>query len=475
MFDIEILYIAIAACILVNVMLWFLLKGRYERKAVQSKATMMQSWNEQKSELEKRLALTEAELLRKQADIEQAKINSTQMQNELCTQHERRILELNQQHEKDVQQIKTSYSEMLTEQEKRFLQVMDTMSEQLKTTTDDMLKKRQGEFQQSNAKSMSDIVDPLKTKIKEMQEAMDRSRLEQTSFKTQLKEQVENLIKHSEAARKSADTLSQTLSGGNKIQGDWGEHFLKEIFNSIGLVEGRHYDTQVTLKDIHGHTVKNDEDHLLRPDAILHLDQKRDIIIDAKVSMTAYKEYSTEIDEKKKEALLQKHIESIRQHVAELSKKDYSRYISSDREKMDYVIMFVPHIGALWTALDKEPTLWRNAMQKNVFIADEQTLYAALRIIDMTWKQIAQAQNHQEVFRLAGEIVERVGQFYNHFKEVGKKLTEAQKGYEATAKKLEPGGQSIIQSANKLINMGARPSTNHPLPATEDKEQLSIE
>ena len=135
---------------------------------------------------------------------------------------------------------------------------------------------------------------------------------------------------------------------------------------------------------------------------------------------------------------------------------------------MDYVIMFVPNTGALWTAVNAQPDLWRGAMDKNVYIADEQTLFAALRIINMTWTQIAQAQNHEKVYELANEMMDRVGQFMDRYKAIGKALENAGKAYEAADKKLQPSGQSIIQTCAKLQRLGAKQSPRNPIPELHD-------
>jgi DNA recombination protein RmuC len=137
--------------------------------------------------------------------------------------------------------------------------------------------------------------------------------------------------------------------------------------------------------------------------------------------------------------------------------------------------MFVPNTGALWAAVGAQPDLWRNAMEKNVYIADEQTLFAALRIINMTWTQIAQAQNHEKVYELANEMMDRVGQFMDRYKAVGKALENAGKAYEAADKKLQPTGQSIIQTCAKLQKLGAKQSSRNPIPQLQDAEPTDDE
>ena len=220
----------------------------------------------------------------------------------------------------------------------------------------------------------------------------------------------------------------------------------------------------------HQYVVRNDDEHSMRPDVILHLDQKRDVIIDSKVSLTAFMDYVNAQDEASRQKYLKAHVESIRKHVKELSTKDYSSYVKPPKVKMDYVIMFVPNTGALWTAVGAQPDLWRNAMDSNVYIADEQTLFAALRIINLTWTQITQAQNHERVFELANELMDRVGQFVGKYKNMGDALNRAVKAYEDGEKKLQPGGQSILQTCGKLQKLGAKQSIKNPLPQLDDDD-----
>ena len=211
---------------------------------------------------------------------------------------------------------------------------------------------------------------------------------------------------------------------------------------------------------------------MLRPDVILHLDQRREVIIDSKVSLTAFIDYVNAETEDERQRCLKLHLDSLTKHVKELSSKDYSSYIKSPKVKMDYVIMFVPNTGALWTALNAQPDLWRRSMEKNVFIADEQTLFAALRIINLTWTQIAQAQNHERVFELANEMLNRVGQFWKEYEAMGKALKKVSEAYESGRNKITDGGTSINTTANKLIKLGAKQSDKNPLPQLLDLDDI---
>ena len=354
----------------------------------------------------------------------------------------------------------------------RFQETMDKVTAQVKTATDSMLKERQKEFAENSNQSLGQIVNPLRETIEKMKKAMDENTEKQTSMSGEMKANIENMMRQSMAAKESADELTRVFKHGAKVQGDWGETVLDELLQAQGLANGIHYDTQATIKDATGNTIRSDEGSIMRPDVILHLDQRRELIIDSKVSLTAFLDYANAENEEDRQRYLKAHIESIQKHVKELSAKDYSSYIQPPKVKMDYVIMFVPHTGALWTALNAQPDLWRKAMEKNVFIADEQTLFAALRIINLTWTQIVQAQNHEKVYTLANEMLNRVGQFWKEYEAMGKALSKLNEAYEDGRKKITEGGQSINTTANQLIKLGAKQSDKNPLPQLLDIDDI---
>lgn len=356
--------------------------------------------------------------------------------------------------------------------QKRFDETMEKVTAQMKNATSDMLKERQKEFAEKSNQDLGQIVNPLRETIDKMKKAMDDSTLKQTEMSSEMKANIENMMRQSQAAKESADELTRVFKHGSKVQGDWGETILDELLQSQGLTNGIHYDTQAVIKDSAGNTIRTDEGALMRPDVILHLDQRRELIIDSKVSLTAFMDYANAENDDDRQRYLKAHVASVQKHVDELAKKDYSSYIQAPKVKMDYVIMFVPHTGALWTALKAQPDLWRKAMEKNVFIADEQTLFAALRIINLTWTQIVQAQNHERVFELANEMLNRVGQFWSEYEAMGKALETAQKAYSKGKDKITDGGQSINTTANKLIKLGAKQSDRNPLPQLLDIDDI---
>ena len=350
------------------------------------------------------------------------------------------------------------HKESMAALQTRFDETLKTMRMQVQTATDNLLKQRQKEFEAQSSTNLGQIVNPLRETIDQMKKAMEDNTLKQTSMSSEMRTHIEHMIRQSLAAQKSTEELTRVFKHGSKVQGDWGETVLDELLEAQGLTRGIHYDTQAVIRNAQGEAVKSDGGNTLRPDVILHLDQRREVIIDSKVSLTAFMDYVNAENEEERQQYLKAHIASLQNHVKELSAKDYSSYIQPPKVKMDYVIMFVPHTGALWTALNEQPDLWRKAMDKNVFIADEQTLFAALRIINLTWTQIAQAQNHEKVFALANEMLNRVSQFMKKYEAIGKALDNASKAYNEGEKKLLDKGQSIIKTCDKLQKLGAKTS-----------------
>ena len=364
------------------------------------------------------------------------------------------------------------HREALQTQQRQFEETMEKVSAQMKVATDEMLKQRQKEFADASNQNLGQIVNPLRETIDQMKQVMAENTEKQTKMGGEMKANIENMMRQSEAAMKSADELNRTFRLGNRVQGDWGETILDELLESQGLKRGIHYDTQPYIHDAAGNIIHTESGSTMRPDVILHLDQRREVIIDSKVSLTAFMDYANATTEEERKRLLKAHIDSLKSHVRELSTKDYSAYIKPPKARMDYVIMFVPHSAALWTALNAQPDLWRNAMSQNVFIADEQTLFAALRIINLTWTQIAQAQNHEKVYALANEMLERVGQFMKKYDAIGQALKRATQAYEEGGNKLAPSGQSILTTCVKLQKLGAKQSDKNPIPQLTDIDNI---
>lgn len=360
--------------------------------------------------------------------------------------------------------IESHHEEAMNALQARFDETVAKMQAELQTATSGMLKERQSEFQTSSSERIESILKPLRENIAGMKEAMAQNSRKQDEFSGLFSANIQNLLRHGEATRASAEKLANALRSNGRIQGEWGETVLTELLEGQGLVEGIHFDTQSTLRDASGKTFINEGGNAMRPDVILHLDRKRDVIIDAKVSLSDYLDYVNASSEEEREAAAFAHVASVERHVKELAKKDYSAYVGQGKSTMGYVIMFVPNTSALLLATTRKPELWRNAMEKNVYIADEQTLYAALKIVTLTWSQISQAENHEELYRLADEMMTRVKQFMERYIETGKRIADAQKSWDAGMLKLKDSGQSIPQTCAKLIKLGVKRQTSKSVP-----------
>lgn len=345
------------------------------------------------------------------------------------------------------------YTRMMEQLKENFHESLATMKEEVRNSTKSMLEERQREFASTSKESLSQIIEPLQQNIRQMREAVQDNTLKNTSYSGQLKEGIAQVLQQSQATMASADRLANALSVGNKTQGNWGERILSELLESSGLKEGIHFETQAFIRDEKGDRIVGDQGTGLQPDVILHIEKGHDVVIDSKVSLTAFMNYMDAQTDEERARYLKEHVQSVKSQVNKLVKANYAAYLKG---ALDYVIMFVPISQALYLATQEDHHLWREAMEKKVYIADEQTLYAALKVISMNWRQQAQAENHEAVYKLANEMLVRVGQFMDRFTSVGKALETAGKAFEDAKKKLAENGQSIPQTCRKLVTLGAK-------------------
>lgn len=384
---------------------------------------------------------------------------------------------LNAGNESLAKEIALLHEQMSREQDernKRFAEQLKMMQEQLKSSTQELLKQREEELSKTNTHQMGTIITPLKEKIEEMKTAMDSSRDSHTKTTASLEKAIEEVMKRTTEIGSEADKLAQALRNENKTQGNWGEIILNELLESQGLKEGIHYEQQVTMRDNTGKAILNDESgKRMIPDVILHYPDGKDAIIDSKVSLSAFIDFQHAEEEQERESALKRHLTSIRQHVTELYRKDYSSYIKAPRQGLNYVIMFVPNESALQLALYNDSTLWRDSFEKGVFITSEQNLIAALRMIQIAWTQVQQAQNQETVFKLVNQLLDRMGDFIKLFEETGRKIEALSVTYTSTKKKLYAGQQSLLGPANKLVQLGGKINPQKPIPAV--KEEYLVE
>jgi len=358
------------------------------------------------------------------------------------------------------QQMEETRQDKQEEQQKRDAQFM-TMAQKV-------LEQSASKLKESNTESMTGITQPLKEAITDMRKAITENQKESAGYSAKFSEQIRQMMEKTQLLGEKAESLTNVLRRDNKVSGNMGEIILGDLLTSQGLTEGIHYEVQARLRDELGKPLKHDETgREMQPDVILHYPQGQDAIIDSKVSLVAYEKYVNAESPEDKERYLQDHIKSVRSHVNELARKDYSKYIKNGRDAVDFVIMFVPFESSLQLALANDPTLWREAFEKKVFVTGEQNLLGILHMIHIAWVQNQQAENQEKVFGLAEQLLDRLGDFVNRYNELGEKLHKVQEAYDSTNNKLITGRQSVAQKARELVDLGAKENPNRRIPKPE--------
>ena len=358
---------------------------------------------------------------------------------------------------RELELVRQQMDEELKRHEERF----KNMAQQLLETSASKLK-------ESNTETMTGITQPLKDAVEKMQKAIHENQEKSAGYSASFAEQMKMMMQQTQQLGEKTESLTNVLRRDNKVSGNMGEIILGDLLASQGLTEGIHYEVQARLRDELGRPLKHDETGKeMQPDVILHYPQGQDAIVDSKVSLVAYEKYVNAESPEDKEGDLQEHIKSVRQHVNELARKDYSKYIKNGRDAVDFVIMFVPFESSLQLALANDPTLWREAFEKKVFVTGEQNLLGILHMIHIAWVQNQQAENQEKVFGLAEQLLDRLGDFVQRYNDLGAKLDAVNKAYDNANNKLITGRQSVAQKGRELIDLGAKENANRKIPMPE--------
>ena len=339
----------------------------------------------------------------------------------------------------------------------------DTVELQLKffkdnitSTTEQILKQRTEQLQSENSRQMEALFSPIRDNIRKMEISMNDNRTAHDNNTGKLEKAMQMMMQQALSIGEKADQLSTALQHKNKVMGNWGELILTNILESQGFTNGKEFDAQVAMRDEDGNLLYNEETgSKMIPDVILHLPDNRDLIIDAKMSLTAFVEYQNATTDAEREAAALRHIESVKAHVRELSAKNYSYYVRKPRVGCDFVIMFLPHEGAMQLVMEKDPELWNRAFTKHkVYIISGQYLMAAVHIINIAWQQVQQEKNTQEIMRNARLLLERTELFYTRFVALGKKLDDTRRAYDELDTTVRTGNKSIAASGRAFAKLG---------------------
>jgi DNA recombination protein RmuC len=351
---------------------------------------------------------------------------------------------------------KLSRFETLLEEERKqhkekmtlLLNAREQMSLEFKNLANEILEQKGKTFTDTNKLNIENILKPLNEKIqgfeKKVEETYDRESKERFS----LTEQIKNLQALNTRISVDAVNLTNALKGESKTQGIWGEVILERVLEKSGLSKGREYEVQVSLK--------SEEGKLRQPDVVVHLPDDKDVIIDSKVSLSAYERYCSEEDESAKKELLKQHIQSIRTHIKGLSEKDYHQL--KEVRSLDFVMMFLPVEAAFSLAVQHDSKLFTEAFDQNIILVAPSTLLATLRTIQNIWRYEHQNKNALEIAKRAGALYDKFVAFTEELEEVGQRLDQAQSSYENAHKRLSSGKGNVISQIDKLKDLGARAS-----------------
>ena len=393
--------------------------------------------------------------------LESQKNSFEAQMNERKVAYDSQMQELKATFAQQLQQEKTAYEgqlKVLREMnEQQINNQLKLIQEQMQTTSEKVLKQRQVELGEENKEQVSKIIDPLQKSLKDMQEALDKTKIQQTETFARLETTIKANMEKSAEIGETADRLTRALTGEVKIQGNFGELKLKQLLEDLELKEGEQFDTQETLRDKVGKSAKGDDGKGLVPDFILHFPNNRHVVVDSKMSLTDYERYmNAEDGTPEKSGYLKAHIDSVRAQVRRLAKKEYTKFLPEGYNRLNFAIMYVPIEGALNLALLNDATLWREAYDEGVMILGPQTMYMNLRVLEMMWTQVRQLENQEAMMIAANTVIERVQDFGVRFMDVESSMNDTLKKMKKLKVTTGESGPSIITAAKNLLKAGAR-------------------
>ena len=314
----------------------------------------------------------------------------------------------------------------------------ETFRAQFKNLATEILGEHSVRFRQTSQEQIDSLLKPFRDNITDFRKRVEEIYTTQTSQRGELKAELKNLMELNRRITAETTNLTNALKGNSKVQGDWGEMLLETILDSSALIKGIHYQTQYNIKDEEGRN--------LRPDVVLHLPEKKDIVIDSKVSLTAFVGYTSAESEEERRRHLAAHVASVRQHVAELGRKEYQRRLNSP----DFVIMFIPNEPAFLAALQNDPAIWADAYDRKVIVSSPTNLFALLKLVADLWKYNDQDKNTKEIAACGLKLYEQLVAFTSSLEGVGTALDKARDAYEDAHKRLCTGNDNIVRVGERL-------------------------
>lgn len=360
----------------------------------------------------------------------------------------------------------TAVEERLAAAKSEREQAEETLRTQFRNLANDVLGEQTRSFRETNREALDLLLKPFRDNITDFRERVERIYASENEQRGALKNELKNLMELNRRITTETTNLTNALKGNSKVQGDWGEMILDTILSNSNLIKGVHYDTQHNLKDADGNN--------LRPDVVLYLPERKQIVIDSKVSLTAFVNYTSAETEAERAQYLAAHVASVRQHVVELGRKEYQRLLNSP----DFVIMFVPNEPAFLAALQADPAIWSDAYDKKVIVSSPTNLFALLKLVDDLWKRNAQSRNTADIVTYGTKLYDQLVAFTASLENVGVSLDKARDAYADAYKRLCTGNDNIIRSGERLRRLGLPAKKRHSartLEATDHLDDLGPE
>ncbi len=349
----------------------------------------------------------------------------------------------------------------LTDNKKEVEKLQDKFTKEFENLANKILDEKSNKFTVQNKENIKTILDPLEKKIKDFEEKVDKTHKESIDYHSALRQQILGLRELNLQMSKEALNLTKALKGDSKTQGNWGELVLERVLEKSGLEKDREYFVQQSFI--------NDDGKRIMPDVVIHLPDNKKMIVDSKVSLTAYEQFVNSEEDDNKEQFLKEHVNSLKRHVEQLSDKKYEDIYKI--ESPDFVLLFVPIEPAFAVALNEDNTLYNKAFERNIVIVTPTTLLATLRTIDTMWNNEKQQRNAIEIARQAGALYDKFEGLLKDLISIGKKIDATKADYSLAMNKLVDGRGNLITSVEKLKKMGAKAKKALPQSIIERSEE----
>jgi DNA recombination protein RmuC len=354
------------------------------------------------------------------------------------------------------------------EQKEEINQLQEKFSKEFENLANKILEEKTQKFTEQNKENLKNILSPLQDKILHFEKKVEDTHKESIDYHAALRQQIVGLREMNAQMSKETINLTKALKGDSKMQGNWGELVLERVLEKSGLEKGREYEVQQAFTSEDGGRIL--------PDVIINLPDGKKMVVDSKVSLTAYERYVNEEDDVQQNIYLKEHVNSVKRHVEQLSDKRYQDIYHM--ESPDFVLLFIPIEPAFALALQEDLNLYNKAFEKNIVIVTPSTLLATLRTIDSMWTNQKQQENAIEIARQAGALYDKFEGFVSDLIKIGKKMDEAKIEYSSAMNKLTEGKGNLVTSAEKLKKMGAKAKKALPeaiLKRAENNEELLTE